>query len=98
MDDWLKKLEFELDTTTRLQTLSYLFNNYFTNKDKKFFMLYVGKKRIGLRIDNPPHRLNIFEEVYREINDTSYASLARGSFAPIVASPATIKFVDSFII
>ena len=100
MDDWLDELEgFELDTTNRLNTLSFLFNNYFTNKDRSFFLLHVGKKRNGLRINNPPHRLNIFEDIYREVKDTSYASLARGSFSPMVVSPqAALILSDSFVI
>lgn len=74
--EWIGELT--LDTTSRLDTFSFLFKNYFTNKERKYFLLFAGRERGGIRIDNPPYRLidrlndkfNMFQEASRQISST----------------------------
>ena len=92
--EWVEGIT--LDTTSRLDTLSFLFKNYFTNKERKYFLLFVGIDKYGVRIDNPPHRLNPFENYYKAVSNSSLASLARGSFSPVEKYPAVASIISDY--
>ena len=84
---------FELDTTDRLDTLSFLFKNYFTNKERKFFLLFVGKKVKGFRIDNPPHRLPTLAEMMKKTQEDILRVSQMKAFSPMIVSPQVARII-----